>query len=300
MPPMSPLRYWSRQLVITATTALQLDRIERRRERRELACRATPLVRVLFAHATLAHQARSFRSQVRWLTRHFDVIDFARFDELMVSSVKTRRDKPAVLLTFDDGLASNYQVAAPILEEEGVRGLFFVIPGFSILTGEAALDFYRQRIRERHPEPAMTPEQVADLAARGHTIGNHTFSHALLSEAPPADYAREILDSAATLESWTGRSVDTFAWPFVWNGITREAHRLVTERHRYCFSPCAGRVDVASDDPHLIWRTNIEPRYRHAEVRFQCSPLADRFSAARREALTRQLRLDAAPAQKAA
>ena len=299
MPRMSPLRYWSRQLVIAATTAFQLDRIERRRERRELARRGTPLVRVLFLHATLAHQARTFRSQVRWLTRHYDVIDFARFDELMANQIATR-DKPAVLLTFDDGLASNYQVAAPILEDEGVRGLFFVIPGFSVLSGEAALAFYRQRIRERHPEPGMTPEQIADLARRGHTIGNHTFSHALLSESPAAEYEHEILDSAAAIESWIGRPVDTFAWPFVWNGVTPAAHRIATERHRYCFSPCAGRVDVTVDDPHLIWRTNIEPRYRHAEVRFQCSALADRFSAARREGLTRLLLSHAAPARRAA
>lgn len=285
------LRKFSRRVAITSATTLGLDALARRRERRELPRRGSPLVRVLYMHATPADQADALRRHLAWLQQQFRLIDFATLVDWFESDSQPAGDgRPAMLLTFDDGLASNYEVAAPILEEAGVRGLFFVVPGFSVLTGDESMRFYRDRIRKRHSfEPSMTPRQIRSLADRGHAIGNHTFSHAHLAETPARDYDHEILDSAAAIESWIGRPVDAFAWPFVWNAITPAAHRLAAARHRFCFAPCAGRVDRLNDAPHLIWRTNLEPHYGRREARFQCSPLADRAAARRRRHLVNLL-----------
>jgi peptidoglycan/xylan/chitin deacetylase (PgdA/CDA1 family) len=176
-------------------------------------------------------------------------------------------------------------VAAPILDEAGVRAIFFVVPGFSSLPREDSRHFYRERMRKPHgTASAMTPSQIRDLAARGHTIGNHTLSHAWLRETARSEYEREIVESAAIIESWTGRPVDAFAWPFTWNAITPEAYRVAAARHRYCFAPCAGRVQPG-DARGIIWRTNIEASSSPEEIRFQCSALADRAAASRRRDL---------------
>ena len=292
-----PLRQWARQLIISGTTALHLDHVERLRERTR--ARATqPAVRVLYLHAT--PDARAFRALLQWLQRRFEIIDFTTFDRLFRSASATALQRPAVLLTFDDGLGSNYRIAAPVLEEAGTRGLFFVVPGFSTLSGEAARRFYVERIRGTRFEPPMTPDQVAELAERGHTIGNHTFSHAWLSQMHASRYEHEIDGGAALLESWIRRPIEAFAWPFVWNALPTEAYRRVVARHRYCFSPCAGRVVPGADAPALIWRTNVETWSRMAELRFQCSALADRAAADRRRRLRHLLRADAPSASHAA
>ena len=132
----------------------------------------------------------------------------------------------------------------------------------------------------------MTPGRIADLAARGHTIGNHTLSHANLPRTSPAGYEREIIESAAVIESWTGRPVDTFAWPFTWCAITPAAFPLAAECHRYCFAPCPRRTRGGTGAQAPIWRTNLEAHFRPAEVRFQRSGLA---ASARRRHLSRLL-----------
>jgi peptidoglycan/xylan/chitin deacetylase (PgdA/CDA1 family) len=294
------LRDAGRNLVIAITSATHLDTAERWRERHESRRRAVPFVRVLYMHATPRLHADRFRRQLAWLRRHFQVIDFAAFDRVMRGD-HLESSRPAVLLTFDDGLVSNYEVAAPLLEEAGIRALFFVVPSFSVLGPDEARRFYRDRIRLTQGfEPSMTPQQIRDLAERGHTIGNHTFSHAKFARMPDIDLDREILDSATIIESWTGRRVDAFAWPFFWDSITPEAHQIAAGRHRYCFAPCAGRVDAFVDRPDLIWRTGIEPSMSPREFRFQCSALADRFSAERRRCLARRLRTIARPLRAAA
>jgi peptidoglycan/xylan/chitin deacetylase (PgdA/CDA1 family) len=196
-----------------------------------------------------------------------------------------------VLLTFDDGFVSNHDVAAPLLEEFGMRGVFFVAPAFTLADEEASRAFFATQLHgtaERY-ERAMTPDEIGALAERGHTIGNHTFSHARLSAIPEACYRHEILDAATLIESWTGRPVEAFAWPYRWDAITPAAHRLAAERHAYCFSPCAGVVDPRADSPALLWRTNAEADRPFAEFRFQCSGLADYANARRRKQVARTL-----------
>jgi peptidoglycan/xylan/chitin deacetylase (PgdA/CDA1 family) len=66
----------------------------------------------------------SFRSQLRTLKRHYNVISPEQFRQWLRGSV----DLPehAVLLTCDDGLLNNLTTMAPVLREEGLQCLFFV------------------------------------------------------------------------------------------------------------------------------------------------------------------------------
>jgi peptidoglycan/xylan/chitin deacetylase (PgdA/CDA1 family) len=68
--------------------------------------------------------AETFRQQLRLLKKRYSVIS----PEDMRSWCRHERDLPprAVLLTCDDGLLNNLTEMLPILQEEGLRGLFFV------------------------------------------------------------------------------------------------------------------------------------------------------------------------------
>lgn len=88
--------------------------------------------------------APSFRSQLRWLKRHFSVQDLAGLRRWR--SGKWTGRKPPVLVTFDDGYRNNLTTAAPILREEGVPALFFVTTGLIGTTGVLWNDEVRVRV----------------------------------------------------------------------------------------------------------------------------------------------------------
>jgi peptidoglycan/xylan/chitin deacetylase (PgdA/CDA1 family) len=146
-----------------------------------------------------------------------------------------------VLVTFDDGYRSVFDLAQPILRQYGIRPAVFVcsqpVQGQRLFwfdavaraRGEAAVDALRALPdRERrqaiagYDEPAaaadplapMTPDQVRQLADENAAVGAHTASHAPLAGAPAAVQRHELDSCRKTLESWTGRSVDTLAYPF--------------------------------------------------------------------------------------
>ena len=135
----------------------------------------------------------------------------------------------------------------------------------------------------------MTPHQIADLVARGHSVGNHTLSHTNLRELSHDDLEREIGESARKISSWTGKPVDAFAWPFSWDAVNPHAWEVIRQHHRYCFAPCPGVVDSRVDVPTLIWRREVEVRYSSEELRFQYSGLVDLVWATRRWRLRRLL-----------
>ena len=284
------LRRICRRVGIDATTALGIDARTREAEVRDMRERKTQIVRVLFLHHTPAEEAQRFREQLAFLREHFNVIDFEMFKSLCAGTAALTDERPAAMLTFDDGITSNYDVAAPLLEEAGMRGLFFVVPQFSMRSGDAARAFYLERIRNRAPGlTAMSPAQIRELAERGHTIGNHTLTHARLSISPAAEYEAEILQSAEIIESWIDRRVEAFSWPLLWNAITPAAYDMIIRRHPYCFTPCSGRWDRQVDSPALVWRTSVESSYDLSEFRFKCSRLADYISSMRRRRLTELL-----------
>ena len=274
------LRQIGRRTGIDLAALLKLAEKAREAERREMATRARPFVRVLFLHETPPETAGRFREQLAFLRDHFNVIDFDTLKRLFDGSESLPDDRPAAMLTFDDGMASNYEVAAPLLEEAGMRGVFFVVPRFSQCGEHDGRQFYVERIRARRPGLiGMRPEQIRELADRGHTIGNHTLTHACLSETPASSLQSEIIESAEIIESWVERHVEAFSWTFRWNAITPQAYRVALARHQYCFTPCSGRVDLEVDSPALVWRTSVESSYDMAEFSFKCSRLADFISA---------------------
>lgn len=66
---------------------------------------------------------------------------------------------PPVLLTFDDGGVSSYEHIAPMLEQQGWRGFFF------ITTDRINTDAF------------LSEGQIRELHQRGHVIGSHSCSH---------------------------------------------------------------------------------------------------------------------------
>jgi peptidoglycan/xylan/chitin deacetylase (PgdA/CDA1 family) len=283
------LRSQLRALPIRAAALVRADEIALHRQHRKRGLHGVAVC----VHETPRALAARFREQLEWVSRHFTISHLQAFAELWQNPPSHPHRKPPILFTFDDGRESNYQVAAPLLESFGGRGVFFVVPEFAECSSGSALDFYRSRINpDSRPGDEMwedwrpmTRAQIAELAARGHAIGNHTLTHQRLIGLSPESLEREIGESARTIEAWTQRPVDAFAWTFGWDSIDSTALQAIHRNHRFCFAPCAGFVDPVLDDPSLIWRREIEVEYSPEEYRFLHSGLADPWWSMRRQRL---------------
>jgi peptidoglycan-N-acetylglucosamine deacetylase len=126
------------------------------------------------------------------------------------------RARRAVALTFDDGPSEWTEAIAAALEAHGCRGTFFVL-------GAAA---------ERDPE------RVAALAAAGHELGNHLYSHRDPQELSDDELRDELRRTEEHLRRATG-----------------SAPRLV--RPPYCGEPL--RVARAAGRRRLVVLRSVDP-----------------------------------------
>lgn len=70
-----------------------------------------------------------FRSQLEYLKdNHYQTLDLQTFWAFLKRDIKL--DRPSVLLTFDDGEKSWYDVAYPLLKEYGLNAVGFVVPHY--------------------------------------------------------------------------------------------------------------------------------------------------------------------------
>lgn len=287
----------ARTALIKTAVTLGVDELAFGLRRWLVRCGRSPRMLAIEMHETPEHDAGRFRQQLEWAARHFTLVDLATFaglwQEYRVNPGAIGKKKPPLLFTFDDGRENNYTVAAPLLESFGTRGVFFVVPEFVLCAPQEARQFYYSRIDRRLDPPnlpeeetrSMTPQQIAELSRRGHSVGNHTYSHVDLASLPAGELQHEIVDSAHQIAAWTGRPVDAFAWTFSWDSITPQAWKLIQQHHRFCFAPCPGSVDCRTDSPSLIWRPEVEVAYPAAQYRFMYAGLADPMWKGKRDRL---------------
>ncbi len=101
-------------------------------------------------------------------------------------------DPSEFALTYDDGPNDPYtHQLLDVLARHEVRATFFLIGRF---------------VRQR-------PDIVRDLAAAGHLIGNHTFTHPVLLFQSPRRVREELASCNAAIEDATGQPVRYFRPP---------------------------------------------------------------------------------------
>ncbi len=119
-----------------------------------------------------------------------------------------------VVLTFDDGYASVYEVAKPLLEERGVRAAAFVP------TGYIGRSFGGNTRAGSGPALAtMTADQIRALRDAGWDIGAHSVSHRSFVGLSRDEAWQELAESKACLEALLGQAVSASAFPYGEPGV---------------------------------------------------------------------------------
>ena len=171
-----------------------------------------------------------------------------------------------VLLTFDDGFASNRFVAEAVLKPLGIYAIFFVTHDFIGLNIQdsrkfAQTNFYRtRRISESDGNMmSMSWLDIEWLASAGHVIGAHTFTHPKLSTLSTDKKRIEIINAADRVEQRLAISIRQFAYPFGALASVDEASvEIARERFDVAYSNIRGFFDE-SPSRHFVFRQNLVP-----------------------------------------
>jgi peptidoglycan/xylan/chitin deacetylase (PgdA/CDA1 family) len=178
-------------------------------------------LRVLTYHDVGPGEEAQFAAQMRWLARSWRFVSATQFAAMITGDEPVRGRN--LLLTFDDGFASQRRVAEQVLGPMGIRALFFVVSDFVSVRGNDAV----RRFISRNIYPILSAEQIpahwqnmgwSDLEAlleQGHEIGGHTRTHARLSTIDAESQLEdEIIGSADTLARRLGVPIEHFAYTF--------------------------------------------------------------------------------------
>lgn len=169
--------------------------------------------------------------------------------EMVASDGSTSLGPDAVVLTFDDGGTGALRIAAPLLEQFGMRGMFFMTTG---QTGRPGF---------------LGEADLRELQSRGHALGSHSVSHPVrFSSLEPAEMARELSESRDSLEQILGAEVRIGSVPGGY--FSRKVAEVASEQgYRWLFTSeptsrlftvdgctVAGRFTLrAGDPPSRAW-----------------------------------------------
>ena len=104
--------------------------------------------------------------------------------------------KKSIIITFDDGYMDNYNNAFPILKDFNMVATIFCI------TSKLDGSFY------------LSKDAINEMSSYGIDIQSHTVNHHHLNKMTYDEQLTEIKESKKTLESITGKKVDSIAYPF--------------------------------------------------------------------------------------
>jgi len=119
-------------------------------------------------------------------------------------------EKP-VMIAFDDSRIEHFEIAAPVMEKAGFRGVFFIM----------TITYNKKNY--------MSKDQLATLAKSGHTIGLHSWDHTMATKYKEvADWEKQVIQPKKKLEEIVGKPVEYWAYP---NGVYNHESAMELSKH---------------------------------------------------------------------
>lgn len=164
---------------------------------------------------------------------------------------KLRLPKKPIILTFDDGYEDIYNLAYPVMKEQGMKGVVFVLGDRFMRVNE--WDRENKKLTEA---PLLDNEQIMELHANGFEIGSHTLDHLNLQKLSLQECFKEIQKSKLILEALLDTEVISLSYPY---GKVNEKIKTLVKRGGYKFacSVFSGPAEFG-EDPFEIRRMSIK------------------------------------------
>ena len=192
---------------------------------------------------------RDFEAHCAWLARNRTVIAATAAAETLTRRGALPRGTTAI--TFDDGFASLYDHALPILRRHSIPATVFLVA--ATLSEGKQVDWVDDA--PRIPPTTLTRDQILEMQDAGITFGSHSYSHADLTRLGQRECVDDLTTSRTFLEELLGRPVDLLAYP---RGRNNEVVRRASARagYRYAFSLPEAPEPVT---PYSIPRAGVFP-----------------------------------------
>ena len=144
------------------------------------SAKPAPGIHILNGHRTLNEtEPKSFEKMLSELSQN---VKFLRAEEAVKMIVdKDFPNIPCVAFTFDDGFDECYNIFAPVLEEFGVNGIFFINPNY-VDGDESYINHFNNVVVRTPRKKPMNWNQIIELNNRGFIIGAHTMDHYLTAQ----------------------------------------------------------------------------------------------------------------------
>lgn len=197
-------------------------------------------LKVLAFHAV--SDVKNFRNQLRYLKKLYNIISLDQLNQFF--EIDQKLPKNPLLITFDDGDFSLYQNAYPVLKEENVPAVVFVITELlntnrpfwwdeiEFYIGEREGNkkvwevkewknqdrlIYLSSLRKNRSKASplsrqLNTEEVLEMHNSGISIANHSHSHPMFNQCSGPEIEDEIEASTEVLES-LGVESKAFAYP---------------------------------------------------------------------------------------
>lgn len=144
-------------------------------------------------------------------------------------------DRPMLTFSFDDVPATAALSGAQVLEAAGLRGTFYICAGLE--DGEGPMGRYG------------SSEDARRLAAAGHEVACHTYSHLDCGQADHATIAADVERNGAALAERGAPAPVSFAYPY--GDVSFSAKRALGERFKTLRTVQAGLVESGADANQL-------------------------------------------------
>jgi peptidoglycan/xylan/chitin deacetylase (PgdA/CDA1 family) len=138
--------------------------------------------------------SEQFRSHLDYIMRRG--YRFARLEELWAEDIAANSSDKPVVLTFDDGLASDYEVAYPMLTALGAKAAFFLNTS---MVGQSRYLSWRQ---------------ITEMHAAGLSFQSHSHDHVDLTRLSTTALDRQLRESKEVLEDRLGSPVLFLSAPY--------------------------------------------------------------------------------------
>lgn len=247
-------------------------------------------IRAINYHGVSAETAGNFERQLAYYAERFNSVSLADLDNFFQLK-RWDKKRPGLIISFDDGLSSNYSVAAPLLDKYGFNGWFFVPVDLISTPPSEQMRFARNHLilpdstSSKTERVAMSWDELRDLDRRQHVIGCHTRSHLrMLRGLSESVLEYEICTGRAVLEEELGHVRDCYAWVGgeEWSYTSGAARMIRKAGYKYSFTTNSCAITCKSD-PHQLGRNNVESDWPLSMASFELSGFQDlRYTPKRR------------------
>ena len=263
--------------------------------RRLYYSRLFPFVQAVTYHDTPVATEDQLRLQFEWYRENYVNCGLPELRELLTTGT-WRHPKPGLIISFDDGLRSNFDAAVPLLEALGFTGWFMIPSGFvdleplrqSKFAHDNLIDFAQ---RVDGARIALSWDEIQEMERRGHVVTCHSMNHKRLGdELTEAELEVEIKHSKQMLESRLKHPIDSITWV---GGEERAYGRnafemMLTARYSLIF--CTNCAPIrAGQSPYFLQRYHVDPLYNVARLRLVLGGFYDIMYARKRRRVGKHL-----------